>query len=279
LIEVHVEGVELRGSGLAGWIASRPILAGTERYRTAAIEIPSIDILPPADRRRTVASVKLALGIGWAAMIQAGQNAAGLPAVFASSGADGETIHAILEALASTEREVSPTRFQNSVHNVPSGYWGIATQSREPVTSLSCHDASFAAGLLEAAVQAVTMGRPVALIAYDLPYPEPLHSIRPICSIFGVALILSPEATDHSLARLNIGLIDRRAAPVTPMADPMLEEIRGGNPAARSLPVLAAIAGGSRIPVVLDYVSTTAIAVTVRPVPHEPGARESAAPC
>ena len=85
--------------------------------------------------------------------------------------------------LATDGREVSPTRFHNSVHNAPSGYWAVATGSREPSTSLCAYDASFAAGLLEAAAQATVDDRPVTLVAYDLPYPEPLQRARPIVDL------------------------------------------------------------------------------------------------
>jgi hypothetical protein len=169
--------------------------------------------------------------------MQSGLDPRGLPAVFASSGADGETIAAILTALTAPGREVSPTRFHNSVHNAPSGYWGIAVQSREAVTSVSCHDASFAAGLLEAAVQVVTGGRAALLVAYDLPYPKPLSDARRIDASFGVALVLSPAPPDQALGTLEL----RIAASADPTAcqDAGLEALRCGNPAARALPLLA----------------------------------------
>src|SRR6185436_6052055 len=112
----------------------------------------------------------------------------------------------------SAEREISPTRFHNSVHNAAAGYWSIATRSREPSTSLCCYDASFAAGLLESAAQVASDPRQVALISYDEPYPEPLHATRPIASEFGVALILSPEETGGSLAAIDVELRQPGAA-------------------------------------------------------------------
>ncbi len=112
--------------------------------------------------------------------------------MFASSGGDGETIHEILATLAGPARELSPTRFHNSVHNVAAGYWSIATGAKTPATSLCAHDGSFAAGLLEAGAQALATNGTVTLIAYDLPYPEPLASVRRIAAPFAVALLLSP---------------------------------------------------------------------------------------
>jgi hypothetical protein len=250
LIRVGVEAVELRGPGLTNWEAARAVLVGAEPYRAAPIVLEPPSQLTPAERRRAIPSVKLALAVGAGAVARSGHDPVTLQAVFASSGADGETISAILTALAGPAREVSPTRFHNSVHNAPSGYWGIATQSREAVTSLSAHDASFAAGLLEACAQAVSGQRPILLVAYDLPYPEPLNSARRIEESFGVALVLSPLPSVRGVAELTIGMAAPGAA--SSCADDGLEALRRGNPAARSLPLLAVLAAGSGGRVRLD---------------------------
>jgi hypothetical protein len=185
----------------------------------------------------------LAIAAGTEALAQAGRDPVNMAMVFAASGGDGETIHAILSVLATGQREVSPTRFHNSVHNAPSGYWAVATGSRAPSTSLSAFDASFAAGLLEATAQAIVQDRAVTLIAYDVPYPEPLHAARPIGSSFGIALVLAPTATERMLARLTVTMAET-ASPATTIQHAALEQLRLGNPAARSLPLLAAIAQG-----------------------------------
>src|SRR5205085_5133320 len=114
---------------------------------------PSVDALPAAERRRTGAVIRLALTTGLQALANGGLSAAEVMTVFTSSGGDGQVIHEICEALASAHREVSPTRFHNSVHNAPAGYWGIATRSHAASTSLCAFDWSFAAGLLEACAQ------------------------------------------------------------------------------------------------------------------------------
>jgi hypothetical protein len=241
-IRVGVEAVAIRGPGLPDWLSSRRVLAGLEPYRAAPVVLDAPAQLSAAERRRAIPSVRLALGVGAAAVAQSGRDPRTLPAVFASSGADGETISAILSALTAPGREVSPTRFHNSVHNAPSGYWGIAVQSHEAVTSVSCYDASFAAGLLEAGVQAATAERTTLLVAYDLPYPEPLNSARRIEASFAVALVLNPAPSDRPVTLdLRIGV----AGDATRCRDPGLEALRRGNPAARSLPLLALLAGGS----------------------------------
>ena len=268
-MQVYVEGIGLCGPGLAGWEASRTLLAGVRPYVSMPVVVPPSALLPANERRRMIMTGKLTMAVGSEAFFHAGRDAAVTPTVFTSSGGDGETVHQILEELATPEREVSPTRFHNSVHNAPAGYWSIATRSHEPTTALCGHDASFAAGLLEAAAQVTAESRPVALIAYDLPYPEPLNAVRPIVSLFATALILSPAATDHSLARLTIALRRDGATP-TLMPDAALEEMRIGNPAARSLPLLAALARHAAETVALEHLGGKHLVVAVAPTTAAP---------
>ncbi len=264
-IEAYIEGVGLCGPGLPGWESSCAILAGVRPYVSAPAVVPPSALLPANEQRRMVSTVKLAMAVGSEAIFHAGRDAAVTPTVFTSSSGDGDTVHQILEALTTPEREVSPTRFHNSVHNAPAGYWSIATRSREPTTTLCAYDASFAAGLLDAVAQASAEDRPIALIAYDLPYPEPLNTVRPIVSPFGTALVLSPRATDHSLARLTIAL-QRAGSEPTPMPNPALEKLRRGNPAARSLPLLAALARHAAETVAVEYMGAKRLMVEVTPI-------------
>lgn len=240
-MKVFVEGVGIVGPGLNGWSASQAILAGSAPYVQAALVIPPSDLLPSAERRRTGVPVKLAIAIGCEAIAQSQRNAAELPAVFASSAGDGDNMHCIFEMLSQNGREVSPTRFHNSVHNAPSGYWSIATKSMAPSTSVACFDASSVAGLIEAATQTLASGNAVVLMAYDATYPQPLHAARPISASFGVALVLHSSKTERSLAELEIA-ISRSSHAITSLDNTELEALRVGTPAARSLPLLASLA-------------------------------------
>ncbi len=240
-MRISIEGIGVLGPGLNGWPASQAILAGAAPWADTAVVIPPGDLLPPAERRRTGPPVKLALAVGCEAIAQSQRNAADLPAVFASSAGDGDNMHYIFDMLSRNGREVSPTRFHNSVHNAPSGYWSIATKSMAPTMSLACFDASFAAGLIEAATQTLASGNAVVLIAYDTPYPQPLHATRPINAALGVALVLAGNQTNRSLAELEISIV-RAGTASTPIANAGLETLRLGIPTARSLPLLTALA-------------------------------------
>jgi hypothetical protein len=259
-LSARVLGVGLVGPGLAGWHEARAILSGAAPYAPAPTVIPSPEALPATERRRAGKCVRLALGAGLAAAADAGRAARDLVAVFTSSTGDTENQHAICESLASDDRLISPTRFHNSVHNAPAGYWGIATGAMAAADSLAAFDASFAAGLLEAMGRiAAGPGAPVLLVSYDVPYPEPLNATRPILDSFAVGLVLGRDSGESP----GITIETTREAS-SPMTSESLERVRAGIPSARALPLLERIAQARSGRIVLDYLDDLALAVEVR---------------
>lgn len=261
-LQVHIEGIGLYGPGLTGWSQACELLGASGPIDIGPVKLPAPEALPPAERRRVGLALKLAMAAGFEAVSQAGVDAGALAAVFSSTGGDCDNCHLILETLASADRTVSPTRFHNSVHNMPAGYWSIATKCMAPTTSLCAYDATFAAGLLEAACQATSTQAPCLLVAYDTAYPEPLYARRPIPHAFGVAMVLSPQKTDKSLCSLSLALSD---APPTVLPHADLEQLRTGVPAARSLPLMRALALHENGAVVIDYLDDLTLKVEVRP--------------
>jgi hypothetical protein len=259
-LRARIRGVGLVGPGWTSWPEARDALAGRSPYVASATSAPSPEALPATERRRAGKSVRVALGAGLAAAADAGIAPRELAAIFASSGGDGDTLHEICETLASDDRAISPTRFHNSVHNAPAGYWGIATGAMKPSDTVAAFDATFAAGLLEAATRlAADPASPVLLIAYDAPYPEPLYATRPVTDMFGVGLVLDGA---EGGARITMALCEE---PPTALAEPALEGLRVAIPAARSLPLLRLIARGEPGRAVLEYLSGRALSVEYRP--------------
>jgi hypothetical protein len=238
-----IEGIGLRGPGLAGWASSIDVLAGRRPYVSEPTILVAPTALPPAERRRVGKGVKIALEVGFEAVAHAGRDASTLPSIFTSSSGDGDNCDAICRELAG-DRMISPTRFHNSVHNAPAGYWGIASGSMASSTSLCAYDDSFVAGLDDALSQLVDEPA-VLLIAYDAPYPEPLRTARPTPDSFAVALLLTREASARALAKIELDVLSSSTTPATRIGDPALEACRRDIPAARSLPLLATIASGS----------------------------------
>jgi hypothetical protein len=264
MMRLYVEGIGLLGPGLDGWSASRDVLAGETAYVAAPTNVRASDMLPAAERRRAGVPIKLALTVGQEAFLHAGRETKTASTVFTSSGGDNDNVHAINGILATAPREVSPTRFHKSVHNAAAGYWCIAAGSHEPSTSLCAHDASFAAGLIESATQVTVDDAVVVLIAYDHPYPEPLNAVRPITAAFGMALILTPRRTDKSFASVEVEFVSGKAREST-MQDAGLEMLRRGVPTARSLPLLAALAGGKPAQISIAYFEDNHLNLRITP--------------
>lgn len=259
-LAAFVDGIGVLGPGLSDWPATARVLRGETAWQSAATVLPPPQCLPAAERRRTGMPVRLALAVGLEATSRAGADPAALPAVFASSGGDGVNCHEICQALASEDRQLSPTRFHNSVHNAAAGYWGIATGATAASNALCAYDASFAAGLLEALVQLTAERTPVLLIAYDTGYPEPLRRTRPIPDAFGAALLLSPVPGPTSLAAVSVWVGD---GPTDRLTDGGLESLRRAIPAARVLPLLGQLASEKPGRVAIEHLDTTALVVEV----------------
>lgn len=262
LLSAWIDGVGLIAPGLPDWSAACAVLAGQDAYASAPSVLPAPALLPPAERRRASRVVRIALASGLAALEQAGIDPAGVATVFSASTADGHNCHALCETLASDDQRVSPTRFHNSLHNTPAGYWSIATGAMAASQSLCAHDGSFAAGLLEALVQVGSSSAPCALIAYDAEYPAPLAAARPIPDAGGIGLVLSPARGPHSLAQISVSLSD---SPPAALADPQLEALRLAIPALRGLPLLELLATRRAGSTALEYLTPLSLQVTVSP--------------
>lgn len=247
-LQVDLLGIGLVGPGLAGWAAAQPLLRGEAAHDAAArAAVPPPQRLPPAERRRAGAAIRIAMAVAEAACEDAGLDPATLATVFTSSSGDGANCHALCETLASpspADRLVSPTRFTNSVHNAAAGYWHIAVGSRQASTSLCAHDASVQAGLIAALTQVRTLKAPVLLVASDTPYPEPLHAVRPLPDTLGVALVLAPAGFAAAPRARLAAALQAPAGPATACHDASLEALRQCIPAAQMLPLLEAVARG-----------------------------------
>lgn len=255
-LHIGIAGIGILAPGLNGWPAARPLLCTPAAWRRAPTVVPAPSRLPPNERRRASVLTKASIGVADEALAMARADPSALETVFVSSTSDTANCHALCEALAASERTVSPTRFTNSVHNASAGYWHIAARSRAASTSLAGHDASFAAGLLEAAAACTLRRRAQLLVVCDVPFPAPLHALRPLPDVVAVALLLQPAG--GALGGIDVALADGTAA-VTDCGDAALDAVRTDVPAARALPLLQAIAGGRARDVVIEGWSGAAL--------------------
>ena len=137
-------------------------------------------LLAPTERRRAPDTVAIALEVAAKACEAAARAPADLPSVFASTHGDLAISDNLCATLVNTPTLISPVKFHNSVHNAAAGYWSIGTASYASYTAISAFRYTFAAGLLEAATQAICEHRPVLYVAFDIEAKGALATIAPL---------------------------------------------------------------------------------------------------
>ena len=239
-IELGINGIGLWTHGLTNWDAFTAAARDDYAYVGAEWVKPAPTVIPGRERRRAPLMVKLAVEVMEQACRMAAVDLETVTSVFASAMGDSEITEYMCATLAGEQKMLSPTKFHNSVHNAPAGYWSISTKNHAASTFVSGFENSFAVALLEATVICATESVPVALAAYDIASSEPLTGVCPISQPFGCALVLEPAGAETGWtiaithAAGSATLID--AAPA------FVRERIQANPAARCLLLLDALA-------------------------------------
>ncbi len=266
-MKLCVVGIGVWSPSIGSWPALRARLLGSVTAISAAnvppAGLPPANWLPPAERRRATTGTRVVLSVAEEALTQAGFDPVVTPSVFTSSAGSPETTDPICAQIAGGDTQISPIRFHNSVHNAAAGYYSIAVGCRESSTSIAAHDASAAAGLLEAAAQLDDCGGPLLFVSFDVPYTGSLVAARPIAESWAIALALLPSPA-AALATLEL-TVSALTAEEAHCADPHLEFLRTGNPTARLLPLLGVIAGGASQRVTLALPTGGSLAIDVKP--------------
>lgn len=238
-LTVWVKGVGLWAPGAADWSSFVAIVAEGAAPGSGATR-PVADTLPPNERRRAPESVLLAAAAAGQAVQMSGVDAAELPCVFASAHGDQAITDYMCATLAGAPTELSPTKFHNSVHNAPAGYWTIATHCHASSSAITGGEATFGAGLLEAATLAVADERPVLLASYDIAGSGPLGDMTTSTGPFACALVISPHE-DPAAARLDLMPTAGNSAHAL-SGDAWMDAVTASNPSAKALPLMRALA-------------------------------------
>ena len=243
-VDIVIEGIGLWSPAMPDWSRGSALLRGDEvagaEAGAAGSGRPAPALLAPNERRRAPDSVLLALDVAHQACTMAERDPGAMPAVFSSAYGDLAISDYLCATLAQSPQDLSPTKFHNSVHNAPAGYWAIATGCMHSTTAVSAGEDSFAAGLLEAALLAHCEDTPVVYAACDVAASGPLAGVVPSRTLFGIGLVLAPRRERRG-ATLRLRLAGAPAPRLAPGAS-VLQASLGGNPAARGLPLLAALA-------------------------------------
>ena len=265
-MRVFVQGVGVWAPKLPDWPTARAVIRGEAPLPELAAKRPTGALLAANERRRAPDTVLLALEVAAAACADAQLNPKILPSIFACTHGDLTVCDSMSTTLAASPELVSPIKFHNSVHNAAVGYWTIATGAVEASTALSASNETFAEGLLEAAVYALSEQRPVLYVAYDIQVVGGLTSVTKSDGLFGIALVIAPEANENTKCGLDIELVDLSANGVAESPTSPAEAAVSGNALACMLPALERIALGDAQPLVLPLARQRGLSLAVTEV-------------
>ncbi|WP_431125745.1 beta-ketoacyl synthase chain length factor [Variovorax paradoxus] len=267
---LFIEGPAFWTPTLPGWDAARAAFRGEGTLADPPAKRPSPQVLAPAERRRAPDTVALALEVAAASMAGSGRNAADVPCVFVSAHGDLSINDYMCSTLATDPTVLSPTRFHNSVHNAAVGYWTIGTGCMAASNSVSAYENSFAAGLLEAAVQCAADQSPVLLVGYDTPTVGALTSVTDSQGLLAVALVIAPERTARTVAALDWSLQESGGAAVpAPLSSDAAKTLAHINPMAHALGLFESLARVETDPPPLELPlssSTLSLRLQLRPI-------------
>ncbi len=261
---LFVEGMGLWAPGLPNWGSARAAFRGERTATQPEARLPTATLLTASERRRAPETVALALEAARMAVAASGQPANALLGVFVSAHGDLPIIDNLCATLASDPHQMSPTKFLHSIHNAPAGLWSMVGGGWQPNTTLTAFNCSFAAGLLEAAVQCKAEQRSVLLVGYDTDPKGALTETMARSGALAVALVLAPERSARSSHRVMWAL---RYAEQTPsQVQSTAARALANNGMADALPLFEALASLAPTHVTLAQSRKQTLQLTIEPL-------------
>jgi hypothetical protein len=238
-VKLSITGIGVWSRGIHNWDEFQTVCGSIDADK-ADWNLPAPAQIPGRERRRAPALVKLAVEVAHQACDMGNVQKTDVASVFCSAMGDSEIATYICQTLASSATALSPTKFHNSVHNAPAGYWSISAENRAPSSSVAGSRQSFPVALLEASVLATTEARPVLLVAADIQVRGPYAAVYPIENSFGAALLIDNQIEGPEF--WNFTLECRSGAVDWPEPNnSFLRELSETNPSARCLRLIEAI--------------------------------------
>lgn len=210
-LRCKVAGIGAWGSYFDSWDALQGLLQGNDTPETRN-KGPKPDVIPANERRRAPLPVRLAVESSWQATQSAGVSPDALTCVFVSGLGDTDLTDYMCKTLASEHKELSPTKFHNSVHNAPAGYWTISTKTMRAANSVAGFEESVSLTLLEAMIQCESEGVPLLVTLYDAPVADVLKPLLANQEAFAFSLILYPMSADVAGIPIRANVVNEKVA-------------------------------------------------------------------
>jgi len=261
---LFVEGMALWAPGLQDWSSARAAFRGVRAAAQPETRLPTASLLTASERRRAPETVALALEAARMAVAASGRQANDLLGVFVSAHGDLPIIDNLCATLASDPLQMSPTKFLHSIHNAPAGLWSMVGGGWQPNTTLTAFNCSFAAGLLESAVQCDAEQRPVLLVGYDTDPKGALTETMARSGALAVALVLAHERSARSSHSLTWAL--RNAGPPPSRSQSAAAQALANNGMADALPLFEALASLAPTHVTLAQSRKQSLLLTIEPL-------------
>jgi len=203
---------------------------------------PKPEIIPANERRRSPLAVRAAVEVSWQALQQSGLDSSEVACVFGSGLGDTEITDYMCRVLTTSEKQLSPTKFHNSVHNAAAGYWTISSGCMKSANSIAAYQDTVGICLLEAMIQSVQHNEPVLITLFDMAVQETWRQIFPCEQSFAAALLICPEsyAVKSSLAKLSFSAATKNITEASALPG-FFQSLYQQNPAAKILPLLQAL--------------------------------------
>lgn len=267
---LFVEGIAFWAPGLPDWGSARAAFRGERPSGPTDNRLPTATLLSANERRRAPETVVLALEAARTAVAASGRQANDLLGVFVSAHGDLPIIDSICATLACDPLQMSPTRFLHSIHNAPAGLWSMVGGGWQANTALTAFNRSFAAGLLEAAMQCGAEQQPVLLVGYDTAAAGALTESMAPSGALALALVLAPEHSARSTHRLGWAL-HGAGQPLSRTSSAAAQALEN-NGMADALPLFEALAALVPTRVTLAQSLKQKLQLTVEPLAVPPAA-------
>lgn len=196
------------GQEFRNWQDLQNLLANHE-WQDDGAKGPKPEIIPANERRRAPLPVRLAVESSWQATQQSTFQAEDLSCVFVSALGDTQLTDYMCKVLAGENKQLSPTKFHNSVHNAAAGYWTISTGCMQAANSVAGYEESVSLALLEALTQINLEQQPVLLTFYDAPVSKVLQDLLKNEYPFAVSLVIVPEQADCAGQKISVSVQNR----------------------------------------------------------------------
>lgn len=243
------------GPGFNDWPSLKALLlhdvAGDEA--TPITSAPKPEVIPANERRRAPLPVKAAVDVSWQALQHSGIPVTDVACVFGSGLGDTDITDYMCRVLTTEQKQLSPTKFHNSVHNAAAGYWTISTHCMKSANSIAAYQMTAGLALLEGITQCVLHNEPVLITLFDTAAQDTYRQIFSCDDDFAAALLISPLAfpAAQQIATLTLtqdvfseNVLTQEACMQGQLEwqNTRLKNLYEGNPAAKILYLLKAIA-------------------------------------